>query len=130
MYSLHSNTYYKTHISSGEPRKELPSTFPLILSVFCFYRFFTFFISDITYFDIRLLPRDKYGNVLFPQIPKSRGILFIFYFACLFFNLSGFEPITLSPGFESGRGLFFGAILSVFSLQTFLRVSGHPQLET
>merc|ERR1719223_1291251 len=30
--------------------------------------------KDITYFDIRLLPRDRLGNVIFPQIPKSRDV--------------------------------------------------------
>jgi hypothetical protein len=40
--------------------------------VLFYLTFFVCFFPDITYFDIRLLPRDHFGNVLFPQIPKRR----------------------------------------------------------
>ena len=52
--------------------------------MFCLPYFVLFCISflDITYFDIRLLPRDSDGTIIFPQIPKSRGI-FVLLFFCL-----------------------------------------------
>ena len=48
--------------------------------LFCLpFVLFCIFFLDITYFDIRLLPRDSDGTIIFPQIPKSRGI-FCFLF--------------------------------------------------
>ena len=42
--------------------------------------FFGFLFSDIAYFDIKLLPRDDNGNILFPQIPKRLGIILFLLF--------------------------------------------------
>ena len=53
------------------------------LCLLCFAYLILFFVLylflDITYFDIRLLPRDSDGTIIFPQIPKSRGIFVLFF---------------------------------------------------
>ncbi len=47
---------------------------------FCLPRFMhaTFFVSDLSVFDIKLLPRDSLGNVIYPKVPKERGTAFIY----------------------------------------------------
>ena len=34
---------------------------------------FTFFVPDLSFFDIDLLPRDVSGNVIYPRVPKEKG---------------------------------------------------------
>ena len=74
-------------------------SFSSILSMFIFFFLFVYYVLltlfcfvlylflDITYFDIRLLPRDSDGTIIFPQIPKSRGIFVLFF---VWFNTKGF----------------------------------------
>ena len=67
---------------SHSPRYYLCSYFSS-LCLLCFAYLILFFVLylflDITYFDIRLLPRDSDGTIIFPQIPKSRGIFVLFF---------------------------------------------------
>ena len=56
--------------------------FRYFVSMILFSDFFIFsdLFSDIAYFDIKLLPRDDNGNILFPQIPKRLGIFIMITF--------------------------------------------------
>ena len=62
----------------------------ILLHWFYLVIFFIFLdlFSDIAYFDIKLLPRDDNGNILFPQIPKRLGIFYHDYFLNYYFYIT------------------------------------------
>ena len=41
-----------------------------------FFSFRLFLFSDLSVFDIRLLPKDRNGEIIFPQIPREKGITY------------------------------------------------------
>ena len=45
-----------------------------------------YFVSEFSVVDIRLLPRDRRGEVIYPNIPKEKGIFALFM---LWFILTG-----------------------------------------
>ena len=72
---------FKTHIHTTYSFNDYVQ-FRYFVSLILFSDFFIFsdLFSDIAYFDIKLLPRDDNGNILFPQIPKRLGIFIMITF--------------------------------------------------
>ena len=45
-----------------------------------------YFVSEFSVVDIRLLPRDRRGEVIYPNIPKEKGIFALFMLFIIIFN--------------------------------------------